>query len=387
MKTTNILGICLAVLLNTGVKAQWEITSGPPGPNVTALTANENLLIGAVGGIGSNPGGFLTTDNGDNWLQTGNTLTSIFYSIAIDASTGNIYAGGNGSFFQSFDSGESYTNTNNGLPGNIVRDVLVDGDDLLVSNQGIYLSTNDGFNWALVSPDFTSTKMDKSGNQILVGSMTSGVFYSDDNGNSWSNFTEGLPSNINDVKILGTNFLLATNFGVYISEDSGTTWTLTNLTEPSSCFYQIGATVFSGNDNGLFLSTDGGNTWLPENDGLSNLTVFSLAANDTYLFAGTTGFVFRRPLSEFEILTTSENSQTKDVNIYPNPTRDLLTISHPQWVNAEIEVRNLLGQVVLKASSAFNEITVDLSQNDKGIYVVSLTGPNNEVSIQKVVID
>jgi photosystem II stability/assembly factor-like uncharacterized protein len=386
LKMNRILLLSLTLLLHSAVFAQWEITSGPTEPNVVTLATNDVLMVASCSSVSSTPGGYITLDNGSNWSQTGITLPLEFSALAIDPVDGTIYAGASGSFFQSFDAGETYTNTNNGLPIYTVRDILIDGDNLYVSNQGIYLSTNEGFNWNLISPVMSSNKMDKIGSQILVGTFTAGVYYSNNNGNSWSNFTEGLPSAIIDVKIVGSNFLVATNFGVYISNDTGITWTLTDQTEQSSCLYQIGNTVFSGADNGVHISSDGGQTWVPENDGLSNLTVYSLAANGTYLFAGTTGYVFRRPLSDLGIVVSEENVQEKEITLYPNPTTGILTIAHPQWNMTQIAVQNLLGQIVLQKSIQNTESTIDLTKSKKGLYIVKITGPNNEVALRKIVI-
>ena len=42
-------------------------------------------------------------------------------------------------------------------------------------------------------------------------------------------------------------------------------------------------------DTGIFYTQDGGKHWTPENDGLENLDVKSLSANENILLAGTKG--------------------------------------------------------------------------------------------------
>jgi hypothetical protein len=316
-------------MLNAATQAQWVITSGPSEPNIVTLSANDEVIMAGCSSVGSNQGGHRTLNEGNNWSATGFSLLSKFNSLAINPNTGTIYAGGLNCFYQSFDNGASFTNTNTGLSAYTTRDIHVEGNNLYASDYGIYLSTNGGFNWSLISPVINSNKMDKIGNTILVGTLTAGVYLSLDNGNNWTNPNTGLPTNITDVKIIGTNLLAANASGVFISTNNGLTWTITNLTSSTQCFYQIGSTLFAGcGGGGVYYSNDGGNTWIASNAGLSNMTVYSLTSNSNYLFAGTTGYVFRRPLTDFTIVTNCSN------NTLITPLTNSLAIGNTATFNA-----------------------------------------------------
>jgi photosystem II stability/assembly factor-like uncharacterized protein len=385
-----IYTIIFLVTVNFVTKAQWVTTSGPSEPYTVALAANDIVVMAGCSSAGSNQGGHRTLDEGTNWLTTGFSLLSKFNSLAINPSTGTIYAGGLACFYQSFDNGANFTNTNSGLSSNTTRDILVDGNNLYASVFGVYLSTNGGFNWSLISPAINSTKMDKIENTILVGTMTAGVYLSVDNGSNWTNPTAGLPTNITDVKIIGTNLLVSTASGIYISTNNGTSWTLTNLSSPTECIYQVGSMLFAGciGGGGVYYSNDGGNTWIASNTGLSNTSVYSLTSNSNYLFAGTAGYTFRRPLSDYGILTsiTTEYITTKDVTIAPNPTTGILTINQPTSQKSEIEIYNQLGKLIDTKITTGKTSTIDLSNLKKGIYLVRITDLNKNVVSKKIVL-
>ena len=386
MKKLTAIVLCTAASICAN--AQWEITTGPSSPNVTTLEImNEGLYAGGSTGS-STMGGFRTYDDGDTWALTGTNSNAIFKCYGVNLITGAIYAGSALGFYQSVDNGETYTNTSTGLSSNNVNDIFVDGLNIYAASaDGIDISTNGALNWSPIIQDIFVRRMDKSGNTIIAGAISTGVHFSTDNGAIWANPIEGLPNSVNDVKIVGPNFLLGTNFGTYISTDNGETWTVTELTFTTNCFHQIGSTVFAGTtDEGVFYSTDGGLTWTASSENLSNMTVFSLAHNETYLFAGTTGSVFRRPLSDFDFITSVSNRDelATDIVFAPNPSNGIFTISLSDVKETPIEVYNIAGQLVYTNILTSKMTTVDLSNQPKGIYFVGIGG--NKIGNYKIVI-
>jgi len=79
-------------------------------------------------------------------------------------------------------------------------------------------------------------------------------------------------------------------------------------------------------------------------------------------------------------LTALENQAlTSDIQIFPNPSNGILNFS--VWVD-EVQIKNLIGDVVLSSNSATNSI--DISNLSKGMYFVSLK-INDKQLIYKVV--
>jgi hypothetical protein len=122
------------------------------------------------------------------------------------------------------------------------------------------------------------------------------------------------------------------------------------------------ANIFAGTwGGGVFLSTNSGTSWTAVNSGLTNSDVRALAVSPTVggtggtnLIAGTWGSgVWRRPLSEM-IISVKEPISVEMPSVYslhqnyPNPFNPSTTIefSIPQSGFVSIEVFNTLGQVV-----------------------------------------
>lgn len=74
----------------------------------------------------------------------------------------------------------------------------------------------------------------------------------------------------------------------------------------------------------------------------------------------------------------------KGVNVFPNPSEGLVTISNDNGDENTIEVTNLAGQVVLTTTVA-TSTTIDLSSFGAGIYVVNVSNENGSL-VEKVVI-
>jgi photosystem II stability/assembly factor-like uncharacterized protein len=78
-------------------------------------------------------------------------------------------------------------------------------------------------------------------------------------------------------------------FGVvWRSTDNGTTWADIGLQihEPLELVIS-GADILAATDNGVFVSTNNGTSWTAMRNGLTNLYVRTLAVSGTDLFAGT----------------------------------------------------------------------------------------------------
>gem|GEM_PF-2235459 len=144
----------------------------------------------------------------------------------------------------------------------------------------IYRSTNHGQLWLRDSTGFygkaiTFTGM---GNKVFVGTLTDGIFRSDDNGNTWKNLAGS--NNTSPNKILAVNGILfvgSSTDGVYRSTDNGNTFTHAASGLPRfSRVEAIGAfgnAIFVGvtsiNGNGVYRSTNNGASWKPVNNGFS----------------------------------------------------------------------------------------------------------------------
>jgi ligand-binding sensor domain-containing protein len=92
-----------------------------------------------------------------------------------------------------------------------------------------------------------------------------------------------------------SNLFVGTIRGVYLSTDEGSTWTVANTGIEDKEIYSLAAndsTVFAGTVNGgVYRSTDNGASWEQTSDGfkVKNITIYGLAVIGSNLFAGTNG--------------------------------------------------------------------------------------------------
>lgn len=140
-----------------------------------------------------------------------------------------------------------------------------------------------------------STCMAIKGSTIFVGTAASGMFYSNNNGSSWTETTTGLTSsNIRKIAISGTNIFLATSSaGIFKSGNNGSSWTAVNnggfsVLNGINCLSAVGTKLFCspGANGGLYLSTDNGTLWTNVSSNLPNQFFTTVVGSGTNIFAG-----------------------------------------------------------------------------------------------------
>jgi hypothetical protein len=174
------------------------------------------------------------------------------------------------------------------------------------TNEGIYLSTNNGSSWTEVNNGLTSNSIISlaiSGNTIFSGSAydfnsgtSGGIQVSYNNGNSWTAANNGIVANseIRALAIKDSTVFASTSNGLFISTNLGNSWSFINVDTSYHDNY-FPAILIKGNDiflsrnNGIYKSTNNGNTWALLNTGFTNTIVTSLVIKDTNIFAGTYG--------------------------------------------------------------------------------------------------
>lgn len=72
------------------------------------------------------------------------------------------------------------------------------------------------------------------------------------------------------------------------------------------------------------------------------------------------------------------------VSIYPNPVSDQLNIDLNQAISVQYSISDLLGQVVQTGFIESGKTSVSTQALNKGIYVISLTGPNGSVQVFRI---
>ena len=131
------------------------------------------------------------------------------------------------------------------------------------------------------------------------------------------------------------------------------------------------------------------------------ITSLALATNVSYIQdngcdIGTQGFAFWYTATTAmgirmnfgDISLSDKNIELKsNVNIYPNPTNGVFSITLDKNKDCEILIDNVLGQTVYKEfHNNLNSTTIDLSSLEKGVYMIKIQFDNSS-SLTKVVVE
>ncbi len=290
----------------------WKQAGTIPGQNIICLHATGGEFQGNPSTVrllaGTNDGVFRSTNSGATWIQTQGwnkqQVTSFFV-----ANDGTLFATtwGNG-VYRSTNDGASWTASNQGLPpiNYETRNMAQCGSRLFVgTSRGLCYSEDNGNTWDVVigvSRDVRSLLV--LGQTVFAGTLNDGILRSPDGGVTWEFANNGLPANARYIVALtvgyqsfGDNLAIfaATNLGgVVRSLDNGNTWTLLGnslIGQTLQCLAINGDAdneMYAGTKgNGVYRSKNNNPAmWSPENQGLGNQNIFSLALSGSVLFAG-----------------------------------------------------------------------------------------------------
>ncbi|MDP4235836.1 MAG: T9SS type A sorting domain-containing protein [Bacteroidota bacterium] len=276
---------CLVTLVTAATHAQWVKTNGPFGANVWCFAkSGANLFAGTYGA-----GAFLTTNEGVSWEPVGDGLPgNTINTLTINGST--LYAATSGGLGISTDNGASWKIT---LRPRNVQTFLIDGNNMFAgTSSGLFVST-DAVNWENIGTDnglfdTNCVALAVIGTTLFAGAKDD-IYRSDDSGTHWQ--TTGSPY-ANKLIASGTTLYAATGGGVYISNDNAATWTSINSGAMNNAtVWDIaisGKNLFAATDaNGVQMSSDNGKSWVSVNDGLPTLAISAVNVDGTTLIAGT----------------------------------------------------------------------------------------------------
>ena len=302
-----------------------------------------------------NDGAFKTIDGGLTWTPASNSGSNLCFKHSVYVNSETDYFVGGAGCFQS---------------------AQVDH----YSNGAWSIST---INYETFNPDDYVTEMDFHTNVGLAALNGQYFLRTVDGGATW----DSIPSQLNtDRKLTSVMFVSADTvyagyeqdilpgFGFLISTDAGLTWSVQSTTG----FFYPAARSFMQSNNGnlyaggiavndfgiIFASTDGV-TWTEETVDYP-LNDMAGYGNDVAFAVGDSGYVITNLTTG--TLGLSDGAETLDINVYPNPTHDLLYVESESGTPAFYNLLNLQGQVVLRGIDAGDASAVDLSHLPAGVY-------------------
>ncbi|MEM7015910.1 MAG: hypothetical protein AAF512_01065, partial [Pseudomonadota bacterium] len=272
---------------------------------------------------------FKTVDAGANWSSTNNNLPlpSDIVPIALSLvpqAPDTLYLGtANSGIFKTVDGGASWQAIGQEFIDSHINTVGIDplNPEILYAggtSRGVFVSNDSGVSWSALQTHLSNTEVDvlvphpSRVDIVYAGTFGAGVFVSSDGGSGWAELNQGLTNKFvhaltmhpidTEVLYAGTN-----GDGVFIIKDGSDSWVPAVGTEGTAVSYLAtsppdlslplaGLTLYATTfGDGVFKSTDSGANWTSINNGLTDLSVNSIAldpSNPDTLYAATSGQVF-----------------------------------------------------------------------------------------------
>jgi photosystem II stability/assembly factor-like uncharacterized protein len=241
---------------------------------------------------------WFSDDLGETWKrpysESGLYLESRVWALSgHDGMPGQVLAGTDSGLYRWAEAGRRWTHLPSPMDARCIWSLAQSPDDANVilagtHPAGLYRSLDGGENWEelpvafaeaciyIGRPRVTRILFDPANTQtIWAGAEIDGVWRSDDGGDSWTRFTDGLVSDdIHDLAVVGDTLFATTNKGLHRSADRGDSWHIQTLSSDWQYTRAIvpradgNGTVFLANGNGppgstgrLLRSRDRGGTW------------------------------------------------------------------------------------------------------------------------------
>ncbi|MGE5433140.1 MAG: T9SS type A sorting domain-containing protein [Syntrophomonadaceae bacterium] len=222
-----------------------------------------------------------------------------------------------GSVLLSTNSGKYWRQLGSGLENQMAVDITITADGSYIfalCASGVFYSRDNAESWTNIGPQIPGLNWMKSlavysndsgGTNVLVGTLYNGIFLSKDLGKSWEQPDTSFKPELSSICVIGSRIFVCTyEDRLYISSDNGKSWKPT-VSSPKDSYGNIIPMwrIIPGTDSttlfacthyaGVFISKDNGESWTTSNSGLANKWVNCLTAAGKNLFAGTDNGVYK----------------------------------------------------------------------------------------------
>ncbi len=390
--------------------AQWQRTPLPVDAKVNTLAIRDSIIFAGTDGEGI----FESTDNGEHWHSINEGLQNKFiHTIFINGTS--LFAGTEAGASLSTDNGLSWSTVNSGLSDKGVwsfaaHKSMPDDSTIFAGTwSGVYRSTNSGKSWTATGLSTTTMPVHSllvRNYDMFAATLGGGVFISQNIGFSWNDISIKYIDKYSHFEAVNAVYALALiDTTIVASVETGFLFYYAGLAEspfayvqgtphifkPILCFARHNEQLFAGNTVGdIFFSNFDGSQWDVVTSSFAGHAVYSLALNDSNVFAGTESGIWR--LRYPEISTTVVDVKGVPTGFaleqnYPNPFNSSTKIkfSNPSAGRVTLKVYNMLGSVVqnlIDKTMAPGTYQVDFSpaKLPSGVFFYSLVAHNTRIT-------
>ena len=393
MKRLVALALC-GILTSGQLGAQWVQTSlGDAQIGFNLFSDETGVWAATLNGV------YYTTDAGEPWLSWGPSGRLVFDVITSGPYVLAATEGSGAGVYRTSDAGVNWL-PSTGISDQSVRAFAKNSAFIFACTWGggIFRSSDDGATWeslGLTNHGFRS--MLSVGEEVFAAGDS--IVHSIDNGMTWTK--RALPYPAGDTRCLAyhNGKLYAGDFGLYLSEDTGNSWSLLYGVAFDSAGNASGGTMFRDlasygqaliaamSPGAIGLSQDDGVSWMGWEEGvMADWTFAALAIRSPYIWTIREFFgnAYRRPLSELVTgVRESTGEQPAEYGLsqnYPNPFNPSTTITYelPASSMVQLRVYDLLGHEISvlvneRREPGVHEVAFDASGLSSGMYLYRVT--------------
>jgi photosystem II stability/assembly factor-like uncharacterized protein len=367
-----VLAAAIFVVVVSAFTQTWTQTSAPNtggGWEAIAMSADGKKAVAVT----STAPPVVSADSGVTW--TTNVVFHWFNKIASSADGTKwiaVFYSAPGYIYVSTDSGNTWTQTSspNSSSWRAVAS-SADGNKLFAAiyNGSIYLLTNSGTTWttsSAPSKEWTWLASSADGTKVAATAQNDKIYSSTDSGMSW---TATGSSNDSWSSIAssadGTRLVASSGGGVYVSTNSGGSWTLVNANSGQVASSADGTKLVIGGGS-IYTSSDSGLTWVSNNAPVTfipNYSWIASSADGCKMFAvryGSPG-IWTCQITPASTLNINSSASTGAVLSWTIPSTNFVLqqnsdLTTTNWTNVTntpvLNLTNLQNQVIISPSGS-----------------------------------
>lgn len=364
-KFTKVILVLFLVSFNLDLNAQWVSVSTPPASNCFIASGADYY-----GASGSNKL-YHSSNGGINWdtvyrFTNGNVIRSM--AVKNNLMFAGLGWGSDQGIFMSSNNGVNWTKQITVSEPYCI--LTANATDVYAGTAGgVYLSTNNGTSWVQTALTVTTTCLATDGTYIyagygeVFGSGTRALRRTMDRGATWSNL--GLQDSIiKCITVIGSTIICGgnggspDNSGLFRTTNNGSTWSTVPLQYPQEnmeSLMLIDNNIIGKSSLGnIYLSKNTGASWINKTDNLPHSSYDSyvmLYANGYIFTKGSTGQLFKRQYTEIigiQKISSEIPSKYKLEQNYPNPFNAITNIKYQITKNGNVSLKifDILGNQI-----------------------------------------